>query len=173
MKMKVLVAFYSRTGNARKVAMALSRILGCDSEDIIDTRDRSGVFGFLCSGLGAMLKSLTVLKELKHDPASYDMVIIGTPIWTGTLSIPVRTYIVQNMGRFKKVAFFCTMGGSSKTTFNSMEDLCGRKPAALLEVKEEEVANGQYINNVERFAEQIEKSKYTGKARKHSKKGHQ
>jgi len=48
-----LVAFHSRTGNTRKVAEAMSNILESDIEEILDTKNRAGIFGFLMAGMDA------------------------------------------------------------------------------------------------------------------------
>lgn len=51
--MKTSVIFYSRTGNTRKIAEELSNSLKCDTEEIVDTQKRSGVFGYIRSGRDA------------------------------------------------------------------------------------------------------------------------
>ncbi len=106
--MKILVAYYSRTGTTRKVAEAIAGILKCDIEEVIDKKSRSGALGWLKSGRDAGSKKLTTIEETKNDPGLYDVVAIGTPVWNGTMSTPIRTYIVQHRESFKKVAFFCT-----------------------------------------------------------------
>lgn len=61
--------------------------------------------------------------------------MIGTPVWVGTISTPVRTYILQYTNLLRKVAFFCICGsGSNGRTFRDMESLCGVEPIALYEV---------------------------------------
>jgi menaquinone-dependent protoporphyrinogen IX oxidase len=73
----------------------------------------------------------------KRDPSKYDLVVIGTPIWAFTLSSPVRSYLSQNRSRFKKVAFYCTLGGSGdERAFKEMETASGKKPIAVLPLKE-------------------------------------
>ncbi|MDP3065447.1 MAG: flavodoxin [Methanobacteriaceae archaeon] len=111
--MKTLVVFYSRTGNTRRVAEEIQNSLDCDIEEIIDTKKRSGPLGYMKSGRDASSGKLTVLKDITHDPASYDLLIIGTPLWAWHVSTPARTYIHQNHTKFSKVAFFCTAGGKS------------------------------------------------------------
>ena len=104
--MKPLVVFYSRTGTTKKVAESLKKLLKCDSEEILDVKSRKGPIGYLMSGREASMKKLARIKETKKNPSFYDIVLIGTPVWAGTMSTPVRTYISQNKVNFKKVAFF-------------------------------------------------------------------
>lgn len=150
-KTKCLVAFYSRTGTTRKVASAISKTLKCDMEEIVDTKNRSGVLGYLGAGRDAAMKKLTEIEKTKHNPALYKLVIIGTPVWAQTMSSPIRTYITKNREHFKgaKMAFFCTMYGTgSKNTFADMEELCGKTPIGVLELTTKEVQNEEFVNKV-------------------------
>jgi len=154
--MNSLVVFYSRTGTTKKVAKTISKILKSDIEEIFDTKNRKGVLGYLIAGKDATLRKLTVIKKIKKDSSKYGLVIIGTPVWAFTMSSPIRAYIHQNKRKFKKVAFFCTMGGSGgKTTLNEMGSLCGKKPLALLELKTKEVIKNKYVQKVKKFVDKI------------------
>jgi len=84
--MKPLVVFYSRTGTTKQIGEALVHMLDCDSEELLDTKKRSGPLGFVLAGRDAQAKKITTLADIKHDPALYDFVILGTPVWGGTLS---------------------------------------------------------------------------------------
>ena len=152
--MKTLVVYYSRTGTTKKVAQDISKILKCDKEEIQDIKSRKGVIGYLISGREAMTKKLAEIKETKKDPSKYDLVIIGTPVWAYNMSSPVRTYITKN--KFKKIAFFCTMGGSGdKPTFKKMEELCNKKPKATLTLKTKEVMDNKHIEKLKEFLKSL------------------
>jgi flavodoxin len=171
--MKALVVYYSRTGNTKKagedIAKALLRlkveqssgkvppsIQSCDSEEIIDRKGRKGPLGFMSAGRDAQKKKLTEIGPAQKDPARYDLVIIGTPIWGSNLSCAARTYISQNKAKLKKVAFFCTAGGGLNcSAFKDMEELCGKKPRATLELSSEEVASGGHLKKVRDFAKRL------------------
>jgi flavodoxin len=154
--MKILIAYYSRTGTTKKVAEAIAEKMGAEVEEIRDTVDRSGAKGYLISGRDAMKKSLTKLEPLKLDPAGYDLVVVGTPVWVGNVSTPVRTYLAENKDKFKKVAFFCTLGGSGdKKTFAEMEKVIGQKPAGTLALKTQEVAENDFEKQAGDFVDKI------------------
>jgi len=110
--MKTLIVYYSRTGATKKLAGFLAEKLGAESEEIKDTVKRAGVTGYLLAGRDASLRRLTKLETIKNNPADFDLVIIGTPIWAFNMSAPIRTYLTEQKDKFKRVAFFCTMGGS-------------------------------------------------------------
>lgn len=138
--MKKLVVFYSRTGTTRKLGHKLAKFLKCDFEEIKDTKDRNGALGYLKAGRDATLKKLTVIKPIKKNPDKYDLIIIGTPVWAWTISPAIRTYIHENKNKFKKVAFFCTMGGDGdKKAFSTMQNICNKKPISLLTLRTVEI----------------------------------
>jgi flavodoxin len=149
---KVLLAYYSRTGTTKLVAQAISAILACDVEEVVDTRNRHGVFGYLRAGFDAAFRRLTALKPTRYDPADYDLVIVGTPVWDASLSAPVRTYLTLHKGRFKNVAFFCTYGGSgSRRVFRQMTETCGIKPLDVFDIREGDVKRGEHTRRVHTF----------------------
>jgi flavodoxin len=151
--MKSLVVFYSRTGNTKQVAEALAQLLACDSEELIDTKKRSGPLGFLSAVRDARAKKITTLADVKHDPSLYDLVILGTPVWGRTLSSAMRSYISANKSKFKRVAFFCTLGGTgNRQLFDEMEALCEQRPVDVLAVLQKEVKKEAYQDKLRQFA---------------------
>ena len=154
--MKALVVFYSRTGTTKKVGNALAELLQCDSEELIDTKKRNGLLGFIRSGRDANSHKLTVLEPLIHDPELYDLVALGTPVWGGSISSPMRTYITTNKSKFNRVAFFCTQGGTeNERLFSDMEALCGKKPASVLALRGADVKRGEYKGKLSAFADSL------------------
>jgi flavodoxin len=154
--MRALVAYYSRTGTTRKVGQRISTFLGCDVEEIHDIKNRSGIVGWIRAGRDAQRGNLTTLEKVKNDPAIYDVVVIGTPVWASTLSTPIRTYISQYKGSFRKVAFFCTQSGNKESPFNEMELLCEKKPIAILTLlRKQEVESDQYAEKIDNFVSKI------------------
>jgi flavodoxin len=157
--MKTLVVFYSRTGITRKVAESIRENLKCDLEELVDLKERKGPIGFLVSCKDGFMKKLTEIKQVQKDPGDYDLVILGTPVWAGTMSCAVRTYIQQNKDKFKSIAFFCTAGGGGMdSTVKDMEQKCGKKTPATLKLKTKEVIKNQFQD---RLAEFIQKVSYS------------
>ena len=153
---KILIVYYSRTETTKKVAMQLAEKLGADVEEIKDTVDRKGAKGYLISGRDATLRKLTVLEKSEKNLRDYDLVIIGTPIWAYNVSVPVKTYLMQNSGKFKNVAFFCTQGGKgAEKAFEEMENDCGNKPIATVKFLTKDVARNNFKNDLEKFISEI------------------
>lgn len=131
--MKTLVAYYSKTGNTRRLAEEIAKELCCDIDEIHDKEYRSGVIGWFSGSRDSFRKFLTDI-EFELDPGEYDLVIIGTPIWTFGITPAVRTYFTRNIEKFNNVAFFLTSGGLGiKGAFKDMESL-SKAPVATIEL---------------------------------------
>ena len=119
--MKILVTYYTRGNNTKKIAETISKNLNADLDEIIDLKDRSRkIIGWLIAGKDAITKKLTKIKYEKK-PEDYDLVIIGTPVWAGTMTPAIRTYLTNN--KLKDIAFFCTYDGQGGKTFAEMEKI--------------------------------------------------
>ena len=154
--MKILVAYYSRTGTTKQACDELAARLSADVEQITDTKSRSGIWGYIMGGRDAVAKKLTVISPLKYDPAQYDLVVVASPVWGGHVTPAVRTYLSQFKGKLKKAAFLCTMGGSGDAgTYADMKELTGIEPVATLTLRQREVKNGQHAAKLEAFAAAI------------------
>lgn len=154
--MKTLVAYYSRTGNCRKIAQALAEGLGADIEEIIDTKDRSGAIGWMLAGKDATFKSTTEIGPVGKDPAGYDLVVIGTPVWAFTMTPAIRTYLTKYGKAIKKAAFFCTQGGKGDaTTYQHMQDLSAQTPIATMTFLDKDIKSDQWKTAVEEFVHKL------------------
>jgi flavodoxin len=162
--MKCLIAFYSRTGTARKVARTVMSTIGqqtsfkCDLEELIDPTNRAGTAGYKLSYQEAAEKKHVSFKPTMHDPSSYDVVILGGPVWAYTMASALRTYMATNAGKVKNAAFFCTYDFSgNKTTLQDMQELTGKAPIATFYTTTKEVVKGKHISTVQNFVTQLEK----------------
>ncbi len=151
--MKTLIICYSRTGMTKKVADALAKELTADIEDIISETKWAGVIGWLKAGKFAMQKKLCKIKELQHNLDDYDLIIIGTPVWAGAISPPVRTFISNNKNKCKDVAFFCTQGSSgAEQVLKQMQDLSDKKPKATMYINSSTVnSSDKLFSKVKEF----------------------
>jgi flavodoxin len=154
--MQALVVYFSRTGHTKKVGDELAKALPGDVEEIVDTVNRAGPVGWLKSGREASGKMLANIQPVKKDAASYDIVVIGTPIWASNMSSPVRTYLTENKAKFKNVAFFCTEGSKgSEKAFAEMGEIVGKKPKATLAITMADIKGGTVGDKVKKFAGEI------------------
>lgn len=76
---------------------------------------------FFWCGKSAAFKESPKLQAYRFDSTKYDLVLLGTPIWAGTFTPPLRTFLRENKLTGKKVALFaCCSGGSSEKCFEQL-----------------------------------------------------
>jgi flavodoxin len=157
---KTLVIFYSRTGTTKKVGEEIAKSLNSDIEEIIDKKNRSGAIGWLGAGKDAMKNKLTEINGVTKNPSDYDTIIIGTPVWGGSISPAIRTYITINREILsgKKLAFFSTCGSSVGKSFVQMQELIGKNPSSSLSLLTKEVKDNNYNDKLNKFIEEIKKA---------------
>jgi hypothetical protein len=118
---------------------------GADFALIRDKRSRAGARGFLRSVCDSIVSRQPEIIEPDSDPGQYATVILGTPVWGGRVSAPMRMYILGNRDRFREVGLFCTMGGSGgEKVLKEMAALCHKRPVARLVVSDAEILHGRF-----------------------------
>ncbi len=159
--MKILITFYSRTGITRRTAKDMAKLLRdqdveAELEELIDHKDRSGKLGFAVAAKDAMRKNETEIDEIKHSPRDFDMVVLGTPVWAGTIAPAIRTYLNRYGNEFPEVSFFCTHGGGGASkTFDVMEGSSGRSPKTVTSLKDKDVTRGEHLDDLRSFVENL------------------
>jgi hypothetical protein len=97
------------------------------------------------------------IKPAKRNPASYDLVVLGSPVWVGHVSSPMRAYLSAQSDMLPQVALFVTEGGSGGAkALAEMTALAGRRPVAILEIRAKDLA-GNWRPKVETFVERIQR----------------
>ncbi|MYN43400.1 flavodoxin [Duganella sp. FT109W] len=152
----ILIVYYSHTGVTAQVAHALARTCGADLEQITEPQPRQGVAGYLRAVWQALRQQPAPINPPRHHPADYPVVVLGTPVWAGHLSSPMRSYILQQREHFRHVALFCTMGGSGGAgVLTAMADLCNKLPMATLCVRQRDVLAERYAAALTEFVHEL------------------
>lgn len=150
--MKFLVVYYSRTKTTQKVAEVLKIKLEADVEEILDLTSRAGGLGFIRGGKDAVFERPTRIAASQHNPENYDVVIIGTPVWAGTVTPAVRTYLSQNARYLKNVALFTTQGSKeTQKVMIAMKKILDVEPLAELQLTTKEVLKAEYGKKLDVF----------------------
>ena len=140
---RILVVDYSRTGNTRRVAQRVAQACEADLEDICDARPRKGLWGWLRSGREAWKGLPAEIGPTSRDPADYDLVVLGSPVWAGHVSSPMRRYLLDQSGKLDRIALFVTEGGTGGVkALAEMTELAGQSPVATLELTERDLKKG-------------------------------
>jgi flavodoxin len=114
---KTLILYYSLTGNTRAGCEALQNELGASIMEIKDLRKRSGRWGFFKTAIGSLVGRHTRIEPEKLDLTGYQNIILGSPIWTGKLSMAIRTFIDRNRFDGKKVIIYTTTNAFEKEKY--------------------------------------------------------
>lgn len=128
---KILVVYYSRTGNTKVVAEEIASMLNADVEQIVDMKDRSGKLGAIGAGKDATFKNETEILTTKKNPADYDLVVLSTPVWSWNVTPALRTYINKYKKSFKNIACMATSQSTKMEKITPIiEELAGKNSVA-------------------------------------------
>ncbi|OHD59415.1 MAG: hypothetical protein A2014_12820 [Spirochaetes bacterium GWF1_49_6] len=128
--MKVLVVYYSYDGNTRFIAETIANELDADICGIHPVKEMKskGFFKYMWGGAMVAMKQKPALLPFDKNPADYDLVIIGTPVWNSSMTPPVRSFLDKYGSGIKSAALFCCYSGGMKNTFAEMRGIlreCG------------------------------------------------
>jgi flavodoxin len=123
----MLIAYYSRSGNTRKIADLIYQVVGGTLYEIHPevpypnsynkTLDRAKIE--IRSGVKPPLQS-----KLEHFEI-YDLIFVGSPNWWSTIAPPVATFLTEYDFSGKTIAPFCTHGGGGLDRIaNDIAKLC-------------------------------------------------
>ncbi len=155
--MKILVVYYSRTGHTKTVAEKLAGLLGAETEELFEQgKNRAGVLGFMKAGRDALMKRPVELAPRKKDPADFDLVVLGSPVWAFTMCPAIRAYAAVHAATLRKVAFFCTHGGGgSGKSDREVEAILGQPLAASLALLDKAVDRGGIAADLSVFVKRL------------------
>ena len=125
--MKTLIVYYSLNGNTAFVAEKLSQALGADTLKLEPQKayPDKGFKKFFFGGKSAVMGEKPALVPYACDLSQYERVIIGSPVWAGTFTPPLRTFIEENKEELKGkkfAAFLCCAGGDTFKPFEKLRN---------------------------------------------------
>ncbi len=111
---KVLVPYFSHSGNTREIANQIHKSVGGDTFEIQAVKLYPDDYDACVKQAKQELDSgyKPALKRKIENIESYDVVFIGYPIWWGTIPAPVRTFLSEYDFSGKTIVPFCTHEGS-------------------------------------------------------------
>ena len=125
--MKTLIAYFTYGGNTGMVAGLLKSALNADVHEIklLNQRKRFGPGKFFWALSQVFGNKRPALKPHAVNINSYDLVILGTPVWAGFPSTPVFSFLDQTEIKGKKVALFCCHGGQPGQAMEKLKTAVG------------------------------------------------
>ncbi len=127
---KMLVLYYSQTGNTKAVAQEIANKLGADIEEItmVDPYDPDFQATIDRCKKDQEQGVLPEIQPVKADIANYDVIFLGYPVWFGTYAPPVTAFLNGADLSGKKIVPFCTFGSGGLES--SVKDLAMAEPGA-------------------------------------------
>jgi flavodoxin len=125
--MKTAVVFYSFDGNCAFIAEQIKNRLNADIIHLQtqDEKKRGGFAKYFWGGSQVLMHKKPALKPYAFDPAAYDLIIIGAPVWAASPAPPLQTFLSELTISGKKLALFlCHAGGKG----NAMDKLKAMLP---------------------------------------------
>ena len=130
---KVLVIYYSLTGNTRSVAETIREKTGGDLFEIETVKNYPADYSECIEEAKRELQTreLPALSKSPPDMSSYDLILVGSPVWWYTVSTPLMCFLTQADFAGKKVSAFCTHEGGVGKFFPHFKEQA--KNAVVLE----------------------------------------
>lgn len=159
--MKAIVVYYSHDGNTDFVAKKIADTLGADLLRLEAKKAYpNGKFSkFLWGGKSVIFNEKPELLPYDFLPDEYDTVILGSPVWAGSYTPPIATFLQNHSLSGKKIALFaCHGGGGTDRCFLKYQDaLPGCAIVAKLSLQNPlaESSKEQVQQAVQRFCDDI------------------
>ncbi len=169
--MNIAIVFYSMSENTAFVAEKIkteimSKNSGTDIYvDIIRLEPvkeypSEGAKKFIFGGKSAVFGSKPALKPYTFDGSKYARIIIGTPVWAGTMEPPLRTFIEENRAAIKEKPvgiYVCSSGDNGMKAVGKIRKVIGvdklRFAMALVDPKDKPSQKNDA--EIERFCHNI------------------
>lgn len=129
---KMLVAYFSHTGNTRAIAQMIKDATGADVFEIVPANPYPENYGaVLARGRQELKDDLRPeLKTAVPDLAPYDVIFVGSPNWFNTIVPPVMAFLSGRDFTGKTLVPFMTHGGGGLG--KSVQDVKRLAPGATL-----------------------------------------
>ena len=128
--MKTIVVYYSMSGNTDHAARAIAERLDAQLLRIEPEKafPDSGFRKYFRGGKSAVMAETTALRPYEFCAEDLDRIVLGFPVWAGSIAPPLRTFLRDNAAALsgKRVAAFaCQSGSGAEKAFSRLEGLLG------------------------------------------------
>lgn len=130
--MKTLVVFYSLDGSSAAVGEMIRAAAGADVVRVEpkDEKRRTGFAKFFWGGSQVIFHKKIPLKPVSVEWDKYDLVIFGGPVWAGSPSPALRTFLEEKAITGKRVAVFCCHRGGRGAALEKTRALLAKNDIA-------------------------------------------
>ena len=128
--MKTVIVYYSLSGNCEYTAKKAAEILGADLIRLepVKAYPDSGFKKYFWGGKSAVMGEKPRLAPYDFDAGKYDRVILSFPVWAGSPTPPINSFIQENRKDLvnKKLAVLaCFSGGGGDKAIAKLKAMLG------------------------------------------------
>lgn len=129
---KILIVYYSRTGNTETVANQIHSAVGGELVQIETVTPYPAEYSDVTAQAQEELNAgyLPPIKTQIDNIDQYDVIFFGYPIWWGRIPPAMMTFLSENDLSGKTIVPFCTHGGSGQS--QSLGDIRQYSPNASI-----------------------------------------
>ncbi|MGB4691649.1 MAG: flavodoxin [Atribacterales bacterium] len=116
MRGNILIAYYSRSGNTRKLAQLIHQKVGGTMHEIQPEIPYPASYNATVEQAKKEIQAgfRPPLKTKIEHIETYDTIFLGSPNWWSTIAPPVATFLEENDLSGKTIIPFCTHGGGGR-----------------------------------------------------------
>jgi flavodoxin len=133
--MRILIIYFSFSGNNRLLAEHLAKRLNCDAFPIVEKKRRTIITIFLDLLFGREPK----IEDLECATSNYDCIVLVAPIWDSKLANPIKTLIKKEKVALADYSFISLCGyersGQKESITRELLALTGHAPKAVFELR--------------------------------------
>lgn len=122
--MSTLVVYFSSNGNTKFIAEKVAETINADITELKTDREypAEGFQKYFWGGKSVIFGEKPRLTNAPIPLKQYETIIIGTPIWAGSFTPPIKSFISEYEIQGKRIAFFaCHAGGGAQKCFAKLK----------------------------------------------------
>lgn len=111
--MSTLVVYFSFDGNTKFIAEKIAETINADIIELKTGKKypTEGFWKYFRGGKSVIFGEKPQLTNNSIDLNRYETILIGTPVWAGSYTPPIKSFVRQYKIQGKRIALFASHGG--------------------------------------------------------------
>lgn len=107
----ILIVYFSHSSHTEKIANMIKQLLHCDIKNIKSEEYENKTIVELNNIVTEQIHKKYFPKINDINILDYNVIFVGSPVWKGDLSLPVKSFLINNDFNNKTIVPFYTFGG--------------------------------------------------------------
>ena len=150
--MKTCIIYHSYSGVTRRIAEKIRDACGGDLIEVTPKDQYSTLTAYSLGCIRARKEACDPITPDTIDVSSYDLIVIGTPVWAWKATPAINGAIAALKGcDGKSAVIFATCGSSAKDTLPIMKSALGKKGVRVMGevvLNKSEISSNKKINDL-------------------------